>query len=89
MNAVISPPTAHVAGTAELDAAVARHLTSALRGPEAAVLRLLFGLDGPPCSLAVAARRLRLRPSQALRLQSRAMRALRRAALVDEGSPTN
>ena len=89
MNVIMSPPTAPAAGTAELDAAVARYLSSALSGREAAVLRLLFGLGGPPCSLAVAARRLGLRPSLALRLHTRALRALRRAALVDEDSPTD
>ncbi|MBX3025465.1 hypothetical protein KF840_11230 [bacterium] len=85
MNAMAPSPTLV---RAELDAAVARYLSLALDGAEAAVLRLTFGLDGPPCSLAAAARRLGLRPAAALRLQRRAMRALRRAALDDPESPT-
>lgn len=74
--------------SSQLDAAVARYLTVALSDAEAAVLRLSFGLDGPPCSVAAIAARLGIRPAVAERLRKRAMRALRRAALAGEDATT-
>jgi hypothetical protein len=89
MNTTLSSPTS-TATSPKLDDAVAQFLSLALPPAEAALLRLCFGLDGPPCSLATAARRLGLRPAAALRLERRAMRALRRAALaLGEDSPTD
>jgi len=91
MSAVTSSPTlASSVASSELDAAVARFLSLALPAADAALLRLCFGLDGPPNSLAAAARWLGMRPAAALRLERRAMRALRRAAVAfGEDPPTN
>lgn len=88
MNAIVPLDYAGIAVRSELDAAVARDLSLALTRLEAAVLRLTFGIDGTPCPLLEAARRLGLRPAAARQLQRRAMRALRRAAL-HEGDPTD
>jgi DNA-directed RNA polymerase sigma subunit (sigma70/sigma32) len=88
MNPSTLPFSTSTAPTAALDAVVAQFLSHSLSGPQAALLRLRFGLDGPPCSLAAAARRLGLRPAAALRLEHRAMRALRAAATaVPGGAP--
>ena len=87
MNADISPLVTQPIPS-ELDAAVASYLTLALSDAEAAVLRLSFGLDGPPCTLAAIAARLGVRPATALRLRTRAMRGLRRAALEGEDTTT-
>jgi len=78
------------ASSSPLDAAVALFLFLALPTAEAALLRLAFGLDGAPCSLPAAARRLGLRPAAARRLERRALRTLRRAALaLGEKHPTD
>jgi DNA-directed RNA polymerase sigma subunit (sigma70/sigma32) len=74
--------------SSDLDAAVSRYLALALSDAEAAVLRLMFGLDGTPCSIAAVAARLGIRPAVAQRLRTRAMRALRRAALAGEDATT-
>ena len=88
MMNVDTPHVAANASPSDLDAAVARYLALALGDAEAAVLRLSFGLDGPPCTLAAIAARLGVRPAVALRLRTRAMRALRRAALEGEDAST-
>ena len=82
MNVTPSSPTSPPTASPALDVAVAKFLSLALPAAEAALLRLCFGLDGPPCSLATAARRLGLRPAAAVRRERRAMRTRRRAALA-------
>jgi len=69
---------------ADLRDAVESALCRALSAVESEALLLCYGLDdAPPCRPQVAARRLRLRPAELLRLQRRAMRKLRRDALAE------
>lgn len=72
---------------AELRDAVERALCRALDAAESTALHLCYGLDAPACRPQVAARRLRLRPSELLRLRRRAMRKLRRDA-ISESEPS-
>ena len=82
MNATPLPLAPHTTPADALDSLVARLLTQTLPAPEAALLRLRFGLDRPPCPPATAARHLGLPLAAARRIERRALRRLRADALA-------